>query len=133
MLGVKQYILSASALSVGLGLLLALMLASQGAGALVTAAFAWGVMSAIGVIGGGLAVYFHGNAGPGFPLTVLTCILLRLFSGLGGILIAVRVGQLNAYLIALFTSFFLMSAFEMIWFLRRGRLLTTEGRREAIG
>jgi hypothetical protein len=133
MLGAKNFTLIALALTLGLALILGAVFRADGAQALTAVGIAWGLMSVIGVFGGALAVNFHGNPGAGFPLTVVTCILLRLFSGLGGILIAVRLGHVNAYLIGLFSTFFLMSAFEMFWFLRRNRVIAAETQREAIG
>ena len=123
MWGSKQFFLVATAVMLLLGAGLWFALASTGPAGLQIAALGWGAMALIGVVGGTLAVHFHGRAGAAFPLTLVTCILLRLFSGLGGIVLALRSDQLTAYLTALFATFVVTLAFEMFWFLRRGKLL----------
>ena len=63
-----------------------------------------------------------GRAGAGFPLAVLTCILLRLVLGLGGLALAAWSTQVLAYLVGSLATFAAMQTFEMIWFWRRSRL-----------
>jgi hypothetical protein len=81
----------------------------------------WTPMALIGVAGGGWAVARYGSAGHGFPLAVLTCILLRLSLGLGGLAWAASQRQVTPYLAGSLVTFVVMQAFESTWFLRRSR------------
>ena len=69
-------------------------------------------MASIGVAGGAWAVSRYGRPGSGFPLAVLTCILLRLSLGLGGLALAALLGGTVAYLVGSLVAFVAMQAFE---------------------
>ena len=122
MLGSRPYLLASSGLALLLGLLWAALFAAKGPDSLLFAAAGWAPVALVGVFGGTLAVRFHGTAGSAFPLTLVTCILLRLFLGLGGVALALMSEQVSPYLTTLFGTFASMQVFEMVWFIRRGRL-----------
>jgi len=122
MFGFKSYLLFSTGLALGVGLLAILLFAANGPETLLFCALGWAPISLVGVFGGALAVRLHGTAGPAFPLTLLTCILLRLIFGLGGLFLATRSEQVTPYLTALFATFIATQALEMVWFYRRARL-----------
>jgi hypothetical protein len=122
MWGAKTYLLAASAIALGLGALWTLLFVSKGSDSLLFALAGWVPIALIGVLGGALTVAVHGRTGVAFPLTLSTCILLRLFFGLGGVALASIHGQVGAYLTALLGTFFVMQVFEMVWFIRRARV-----------
>ena len=84
----RHYLLRSGALALVLAVLLTLIFLPRGTAALLFAAIAWAPMALIGVAGGGWTVSRFGRVGVGFPLAVLTCILLRLLLGLGGLAFA---------------------------------------------
>jgi len=122
MWGSRRYLLTASGLVLILGVLWAALFGSKTTESLLFAAAGWAPIALIGVLGGTLAVRFHGTTGPAFPVTLLTCILLRLFFGLGGVALALKFGQVTPYLTTLFGTFATLQIFEMVWFIRRSRL-----------
>ena len=122
MLGPRNYLLASTGLALLLALVLAGIFAAKGVDTLLFAALGWAPIALIGVVGGGLAVRSHGGPGTAFPLTLLTCILLRLIFGLGGLFLAMMNERVTAYLTALFATFVTMQVLEMVWFLRRARL-----------
>lgn len=121
MWGAGRYLSIGGFLALILGLLAAIVFWSRPPSSLAFALIGWGPIALIGVLGGALAVRFHGRAGGAFPLTLLTCILLRLFCGLGGLALAMRGGQVGAYLTALFGTFVTLQVFEVVWFIRRSQ------------
>lgn len=121
MLGPRTYLLASTGLALAIGLLLVVLFGSKGPEILLFCALGWGPVALVGVLGGTLAVRWHGTAGPAFPLTLLTCILLRLIFGLGGLFLAMTSERVTPYLTALFATFVTMQALEMVWFIRRAR------------
>lgn len=121
MWGTRQYLLAASGLALLLAVAWVLVFASGGSRALLFVAAGWAPIALIGVLGGALTVRFHGTIGVAFPLTLATCILLRLFLGLIGVALASINEQLAPYLTSLLGTFAVMQGFEVIWFFRRDR------------
>jgi hypothetical protein len=121
MLGPRNYLLASTGLAFVLAVILAALFAARGQEPLLFAALGWAPLALIGVVGGWLAVKVHGTSGAAFPLTLLTCILLRLIFGLGGLFPAMQFGQVTPYLTALFGTFVTMQVLEMVWFFRRAR------------
>ncbi len=119
---VRHYLIRSGALALALAVVLALIFLPRGTAPLLFAALGWVPMALIGVAGGGWAVSRFGRVGMGFPLAVLTCILLRLLLGLGGLAFAHVHAQVVPYLAGSLTTFATMQLFEMLWFLRRNRL-----------
>ncbi|NIM00860.1 MAG: hypothetical protein GTN89_08015 [Acidobacteria bacterium] len=122
---VRHYLFRSGAVAAALAVLLALLFALRGAAPIGFALLGWAPMALLGVGGGAWAVSRFGRPGPAFPLAVLTCILLRLVLGLGGLALAAWVGQVVAYLAGSLATFATMQAFEMVWFWRRNRLDAT--------
>lgn len=121
MWGTRQYLFAASGLALLPAVVCALVFSSRGPQALLFVAAGWVPIALIGVLGGALTVRFHGTTGVAFPLTLATCILLRLFFGLAGVALASMNEQLAPYLASLLGTFAVMQGFEMIWFIRRER------------
>ncbi len=124
---VRQYLIRSGALTLALALVLTTIFLPRGAVALLFAVLGWAPMALIGVAGGGWAVSRFGRVGVGFPLAVLTCILLRLSLGLGGLALAGVHAQEVPYLAASLATFAAMQLYEMLWFLRRSRLQLAGG------
>jgi hypothetical protein len=123
----RHYLIRSAGLAALLAAVLALVFVNLGAAALGFALLGWTPMALLGVAGGGWAVSRFGRPGAGFPLAVLTCILLRLALGLGGMALAAWANQVVAYLAGSLATFAAMQVFEMIWFWRRSRLQMTAG------
>ena len=122
---VRHYLIRSGVLATSLATLLSLGFLSRGGTTLGFALLGWAPMALLGVAGGGWAVSRFGRAGAGFPLAVLTCILLRLVLGLGGLALAAWFTQVLAYLAGSLVTFAAMQVFEMNWFWRRSRLQPT--------
>ena len=123
----RHYLTRSAALAAVLAAVLSVVFLASGNASLGFALLGWAPMALLGVAGGSWAVSRFGRAGAGFPLAILTCILLRLFLGLGGVALAAWFGQEVAYLAGSLTTFAAMQVFEMVWFWRRSRLQTTAG------
>ena len=119
---VRHYLIRSGVLATSLATLLFLGFLARGGTTLGFALLGWAPMALLGVAGGGWAVSRFGRAGAGFPLAVLTCILLRLVLGLGGLALAAWATQVLAYLVGSLATFAAMQVFEMMWFWRRSRL-----------
>ncbi len=119
---VRHYLIRSGALALAPAVVLTLIFLPRGTAALLFAAIGWAPMALIGVAGGGWTVSHFGRVGAGFPLAVLTCILLRLLLGLGGLLLAHVNAQVLPYLAGSLATFATLQVFEMLWFLRRNRL-----------
>jgi len=124
---VRHYLIRSAAVAVPLAVLLSLVFLARGNASLGFALLGWAPMALLGVAGGGWAVSRFGRAGAGFPLAVLTCILLRLVLGLGGLALAAGFDQVVAYLGGSLVTFAAMQVVEMNWFWRRSRLQQTAG------
>jgi len=124
---VRHYLIRSGAVAVPLAVLLLLVFLARGHASLGFALLGWAPMALLGVAGGAWAVSRFGRTGAGFPLAVLTCILLRLVLGLGGLALAARFDQVVAYLGGSLVTFAAMQVFEMNWFWRRSRLQQTAG------
>ena len=124
MYGPRNYLLAATGLALGLGLLLALLFGLKDGQSLLFAALGWAPIALVGVVGGRLSVKHHGTPGAAFPASLLTCILLRLILGLGGLFLAMMGERVTAYLTALFATYVTMQVLEMVWFIRRARLFS---------
>ena len=122
MLGPRNYVLASTGLALVVGLILALLFAPKGSESFLFAALGWAPIALIGVVGGTLSVRLHGTTGAAFPASLLTCILLRLILGLGGLFLAMMNERVAPYLTALFATFVTLQALEMVWFIRRARL-----------
>ena len=129
----RHYLLRSGALALVPAVVLTLLFLPRGTAALLFAAIGWAPMALIGVAGGGWTVSHFGRAGKGFPLAVLTCILLRLLLGLGGLAVAHVNAQVMPYLAASLATFAAMQLFEMLWFLRRNRPQPAGRSADAIG
>lgn len=124
---VRQYLIRSGALALALAIALSMIFIPRSTVALLFAVLGWAPMALIGVVGGGWAVSRFGRVGVGFPLAVLTCILLRLSLGLGGLALAGVYAQVVPYLVASLATFAAMQVYEMLWFLRRNRLQLARG------
>ena len=129
---VRHYLIRSGAAALAPAVVLTLIFTSRGNEALLFAALGWAPMALIGVAGGGWTASHFGRAGTGFPLAVLTCILLRLLAGLGGLALAHVNAQVLPYLAGSLATFAVMLVFEMLWFLRCNRLQLAE-RTDALG
>ena len=131
---VRHYLIRSAAPALLPAAVLTLVFLPRGAQGLLWALAGWAPMALIGVAGGAWTVARFGRVGPGFPLAVLTCILLRLFLGLGGLGLASLYSQVVPYLAGSLATFAVMQGFEMLWFLRRSRLQPADGTEaDAIG
>ena len=119
---VRQYVTRATALALATVALVVAPFVFGAPGNPLFALAGWAPMALIGVGGGAWAVARYGNAGHGFLLAVLTCILLRLSLGLGGLAVAATQRQVTPYLAGSLVTFVAMQAFEGSWFLRRSRV-----------
>ena len=119
---VRHYLIRSGALALVPAVMLTPIFLPRGTTALLFAGLGWAPMALVGVAGGGWTVSRFGRAGSGFPLAVLTCILLRLLLGLGGLVFAHVHTQIVPYLAGSLATFAAMQLFEMLWFLRRNRL-----------
>ena len=122
---VRHYLIRSGALALAPAVVLTLIFISRGNETLLFAGLGWAPMALIGVAGGAWTVSHFGRVGKGFPLAVLTCILLRLLLGLGGLVLAHVNAQVLPYLAGSLATFATMQVFEMLWFLRRNRLQPT--------
>ena len=130
---VRHYLIRSGVLALALAVVLTLFFLPRGSAPLLFAALGLAPMALIGVAGGGWAVSYFGRAGAGFPLAVLTCILLRLVLGLGGLVFAHVHVQVVPYLAGSLATFAAMQLFEMLWFLRRNRPQPAGRSADAIG
>ena len=124
---VRQYLIRSGVLALALVVVLTAIFLPRSIVALLFAVLGWAPMALIGVAGGGWAVSRFGRVGVGFPLAVLTCILLRLSLGLGGLALAGAYAQEVPYLAGSLATFAAMQGYEMFWFLRRSRLQLASG------
>jgi hypothetical protein len=123
----RIYLTRSGALAAVVAAALVAVMFTRGLDSTGFALLGWAPMALLGVAGGGWAVSRFGLPGAGFPLAVLTCILLRLILGFGGLALAARLDQVVAYLVGSLTTFAAMQVFEMVWFWRRSRIQSTAG------
>ena len=119
---VRHYLVRSGALALAPAVVLTLIFLPRGPAALLFAVLGWAPMALIGVAGGGWTVSCFGRVGPGFPIAVLTSILLRLLLGFAGLALAHVNAQVVPYLAGSIATFAVMQLFEMLWFLHRNRL-----------